>query len=530
MYIGRDYDPTHPYVVAQFPQYGVNLLPDELPGWRDVINRYITELTNLGDRMMAMVSKALGLPEDFMEKNVTMNESVVLPRIFHYPVQKKVNENDEEHWGIGDHTDYGLWTMILTDAPGLEVMHPKTDKMVPVPFVKDSFFMNAGDVLDRLTRGIYKSPRHRARNIGSESRISIPFFYDPAWTARMKYFPVETTHDEEQAAAVKRRWDGTKIRCEFDGSVEYSEFLAKKVSKVFPDLVPKKLMENLESTSSPSTRHHIVIDVPERHHQASLINNIEDDRQKVLKHNMYHKLMEDREDMLLKDKISIFMEHHVWAVYDYFQLLKRLQRHFTCVDLPWRPTNDPRMRHFITEIVAEEECDEAEDGVTHMSHLELYIRAMEQVGADTTPIRSYLEALENLDDKMSFDDWLEKTLRDCKAPAMAAEHVKRTMNLARNGNIWEVAAVFTFGREDIIPKIFIKILNNGNLDCEEYSVFQYYLQRHIDLDGKDHAPLAIALVNGVCGDAPEKWKEATVAVKEALSARAELWSAVESLV
>lgn len=371
---------------------------------------------------------------------------------------------------------------------------------------------------------------YRARNIGTKSRISIPFFYDPAWTARMKHFPVMPNHDDDQASAVKRRWDGTKIRCEFDGSVEYSEFLAKKVSKVFPDLVPKKLMENLDSTSSPSTRHHIVIDVPEKYHQATLINDIEDERQKVLKHNMYFKLMDDSPDMVINNKIAIFMEHHVWAVYDYFQLLKRLQRHFTCVELPWRPTKDPRMRHFITEIVAEEECDEAEDGVTHLSHLELYIRGMEQAGANTNPIKSFLAALEDLDDKVPFEDWLQRILRDCKAPVKAAEHVKKTMDLARNGHIWEVASVFTFGREDIIPKIFIKILNNNNLDSKHFSIFQYYLQRHIDLDGKDHAPLAIALVNGVCGDSQSKWKEATLASKHALRARGELWTAVEDLI
>ena len=104
MYIGRDYEETHPYVVAQFPTYGVNLLPEELPGWRDVINNYISQLTKLGDRMMNLIGLGLGLPEDFITSNITMDDPVVLPRIFHYPAQKSKNE---EHWGIGDHTDYG---------------------------------------------------------------------------------------------------------------------------------------------------------------------------------------------------------------------------------------------------------------------------------------------------------------------------------------------------------------------------------------------------------------------------------------
>ena len=108
------------------------------------------------------------------------------------------------------------------------------------------------------------------------------------------------------------------------------------------------------------------------------------------------------------------------------------------------------MRHFITEIVSEEECDEAEDG-SHISHLELYIRAMEKVGANTEPIKSFLTALDNYDGSENFEEWLGNALQ--KAPKMSQEHVKKTMNLAMNGSIWEVAAVFTFGREDIIPKV-----------------------------------------------------------------------------
>ena len=102
------------------------------------------------------------------------------------------------------------------------------------------------------------------------------------------------------------------------------------------------------------------------------------------------------------------------------------------------------------------------------------------------------------------------------------------MKLATEGKIWEVASVFTFGREDIIPKVFISILNNGFLSCKKLSIFRYYLERHIELDGKDHAPLAIALVNRVCGSDARKWDEAASAVKKALCNRASLWSAVES--
>ena len=178
--------------------------------------------------------------------------------------------------------------------------------------------------------------------------------------------------------------------------------------------------------------------------------------------------------------------------------------------------------------MAEEECDEAENGVTHLSHLELYIQGMEQAGANTVPIKTFLKALEDINTEVRFEDWLAKTLDDCGAPKLAAEHVKKTMKLALNGDICEVASVFTFGREDIIPKVFIKILNNNAIDDKRLSTFKYYLERHIELDGKDHAPLAIALVNGVCEDDVTKWKKAEDAVKMALRARSDLWRAVES--
>ena len=565
LYLGEEHPSTHSYVIAQFPTWGKNILPDaELPEFRDVIAKYICALTELGDRMMEFISISLGLDAKYINKNITLGEPVVLPRIFNYPAKKQRTgehsiDNDKdnftagketkESWGIGDHTDYGLWTMILTNAPGLEVMHPFQQKMVPVPFHPNGFFMNAGDVLDRLSKGIFKSPRHRARNTNVDgaggARISIPFFYDPAWTARMLNLPMDEVivHESIDIKEVAKRWECSKIRCNFDGSVEYSEFLAKKVSKVFPDLVPKKLMQNLESTSSPSTRHHIVIELPEKRFQAALTDTIEDDRQKVLKHPVYSKLIscsrEGTNPASEVDKIKSihkFMEHHVWAVFDYFQLLKRLQMHFTCVTLPWHPTKDARMRHFITEIVAEEECDECEDGITHQSHLEMYIRGMDQAGANTKPIKKFLRMLDDNAERgstydlgpASLDAWLCEGLITCGAPGAAVAHVAATMKLAREGKIWEVASVFTFGREDIIPKVFISILNNGCLSCKKLSIFRYYLERHIELDGKDHAPLAIALVNRVCESDAGKWDEAASAVKKALCNRASLWSAVES--
>jgi len=244
-----------------------------------------------------------------------------------------------------------------------------------------------------------------------------------------------------------------------------------------------------------------------------------------------------------------FMEHHVWAVWDYFQLLKRLQREFTCVALPWRPTSDPQLRRFISEIVLEEECDLCEDGRTYQSHLEIYLRAMRQAGADVGPIERFLKGLAEIWNDCKVNAVLPGRVatlaRDCGAPAAAVDHIEITVRLAVSGGLPEVAAVFTFGREDVIPAMFSQILKDqtgvvgggGVSDnaAGRFSIFQYYLERHIELDAGDHAPLAFCLVESVCGtdysseQERENWARAEQAVKSAFQAREKLWDAVLKL-
>lgn len=227
------------------------------------------------------------------------------------------------------------------------------------------------------------------------------------------------------------------------------------------------------------------------------------------------------------------------CVYDYFQLLKRLQAELTCVRLPWRPTVDAPMRRFISEIVLEEECDVFEDGKTFGSHLELYLRAMEQARADTGPIRSWLALLDaHHDGGRSDPEWpgrgaaLADLLVGAGAPSAAARHVTATMDLARYGSIAEVAAVFAFGREDVIPAMFSALLREDDDSwLASSSIFKYYLERHIELDGDDHGPLSMALVDRLCGaDGEESWERAQAAVKEAFELRAGVWDEVHDSV
>ena len=229
--------------------------------------------------------------------------------------------------------------------------------------------------------------------------------------------------------------------------------------------------------------------------------------------------------------IREFQRHHVWAVFDYFQLLKRLQQELTCVELPWRPVGDPALRRFINEIVLEEETDVYEDQTSYGSHLELYLRGMEAVGTDTTPVRTVLRKLAKLQaDRSVLIEDVPELLRDAiveaGGPKAAADHVYYTTKVAFCGDAAEVAGVFTFGRENIIPGMFTALLPSLEHAGEQTAVFRYYLERHIELDGDSHGPLALRLVAALCGNDQVKLKKLLRASKTSLANRHLLWSAI----
>src|SRR5271163_342243 len=88
--------------------------------------------------------------------------------------------------------------------------------------------------------------------------------------------------------------------------------------------------------------------------------------------------------------LRIFMEHHVFAVWDFMCLLKELQARIVTTRAPWLPSKDPYSAHLISRILLEEETDCTEDGQTYCSHFELYLNAMRAIDADTQPIRNFL--------------------------------------------------------------------------------------------------------------------------------------------
>lgn len=218
-------------------------------------------------------------------------------------------------------------------------------------------------------------------------------------------------------------------------------------------------------------------------------------------------------------QLRLFMEHHVFAVWDFMSLLKALQRNLTCVELPWLPVGTAETRYLINEIVLGEESDVDETG-KRISHFELYLEAMEQAGCNTAPVHQFIQCI---GDKKS----IAESMKTAAVPSASLDFVSSTFDVINTNKSYVQAAVFTFGREDLIPGMFISFVkelssrNPGNVD-----ILKYYLERHIEVDGDHHSHLAYRMTEELCGDDEAKWKEATGEVKKALHARIRLWDAI----
>ncbi|GAA4027140.1 DUF3050 domain-containing protein [Hymenobacter glaciei] len=239
---------------------------------------------------------------------------------------------------------------------------------------------------------------------------------------------------------------------------------------------------------------------------------LEPTRQQLLNNGLYQRLE------TLSD-LRRFMEHHVFAVWDFMSLLKALQRDLTCVAVPWGPTPNPATRRLINEIVLGEESDVDPDG-RPVSHFELYVQAMEECGANTAPIRRLVAAI-------AAGSTVGQALTAAQVPASVREFVETTFDIINSGQPHAVAAAFTFGREDLIPAMFRQLVGElrarfpGQLDT-----FVYYLDRHIELDEEVHAPLAEQMVRELCGDDPTCWQECQQVAIRCLEARMVLWDGI----
>lgn len=220
------------------------------------------------------------------------------------------------------------------------------------------------------------------------------------------------------------------------------------------------------------------------------------------------------------EQLRIFMEHHVFAVWDFMSLLKVLQQGLTCVSIPWVPKGSATTRYLINEIVAGEESDVDQHG-NRLSHFELYLNAMKEAGCDTKAIDTLLQLVIN-------GAPISEALAQANIPLAAKHFVRHTFNVIASGKLHVQAAVFTFGREDLIPGMFLSMVAElAKKFPGTVNTFQYYLERHIEVDGDHHSHLAYQMTEELCGDDELKWQEATIAVKEALQSRIQLWNGIQ---
>jgi isopenicillin N synthase-like dioxygenase len=229
-YFGEELPPDDPRVRAGLPLHGPNLFPDRPVGLRDAVLEYIDAVTDLGHVLLAGISRALDLDERWFDRNLTA-DPIVLFRIFHYPPMP----DGAEQWSVGEHTDYGLLTILRQDdSGGLEVR--SRDGWVAAPPIPDAFVVNLGDMLERMTGGGYRSTPHRVRNTTGHDRISFPLFLDPAWDAEV--LPIPMSHAPHRVDDATDRWDGASVH-EWSGT--YGDYLLAKVGKVFPALLGEVL-------------------------------------------------------------------------------------------------------------------------------------------------------------------------------------------------------------------------------------------------------------------------------------------------
>ncbi|WP_316841843.1 DUF3050 domain-containing protein [Pedobacter gandavensis] len=237
--------------------------------------------------------------------------------------------------------------------------------------------------------------------------------------------------------------------------------------------------------------------------------HIEPLRQEIIQHKVYG-VINDLEDL------RIFMEYHIYAVWDFMSLLKALQINLTCTSIPWFPVGSGNTRSLINEIVAGEESDVDALG-NKKSHFEMYLDAMQQCGADTSAIERFLNALKS-------GETMDAAYQVAGTPIEARAFVDFTFQVIHAQQAHIQASTFTFGREDLIPNMFLTMVNDLNQKFpDQISLFKYYLDRHIEVDGDHHSHLALEMTAELCGDNETNWTTAEEMSMESLRKRIGLW-------
>ncbi|CAM3969723.1 MULTISPECIES: DUF3050 domain-containing protein [Flavobacterium] len=237
-------------------------------------------------------------------------------------------------------------------------------------------------------------------------------------------------------------------------------------------------------------------------------------KDQLLEHSLYNEIKS------IEDLHS-FLESHVFAVWDFMSLLKALQNKLTCTTTPWLPKGNPEIRYLINEIVVAEETDIDQEG-NRKSHYELYLEAMEACGANTSIMKDFLEDVVTTQN-------IFVSIKQSNLHENIKTFLDFTFRIIEEGEPHQIAAAFTFGREDLIPEMFSAILKKfeQNFPETDLSKLIYYFERHIELDADEHGPMAMKMIEELCENDAKKWQEVEQVSILALQKRIGLWNAIE---
>lgn len=227
VYFGTEHSPDDPRVVTATPLHGANQFPADSGDLRPAVLDWLEVMRPVADAVMRGIALGLGLTADWFEQHLT-SDPTILFRIFHYPPSEPDEANGP--WGVGEHTDYGLLTLLAQDHLGGLQVRAIDGTWIHVEPTPGVVVCNLGDMLERLTGGRYRSTPHRVRNTSGQSRLSFPYFFDPSWEATVPTLPLDASPLPDA-----ERWDGNDVTA-WEG--RYGDYLTAKVAKVFPELFP----------------------------------------------------------------------------------------------------------------------------------------------------------------------------------------------------------------------------------------------------------------------------------------------------
>jgi len=245
----------------------------------------------------------------------------------------------------------------------------------------------------------------------------------------------------------------------------------------------------------------------------SITQNLEPLKNRLRNHSLYSKIKD-------VDDLNIFSNAHVYAVWDFMSLLKFLQINLTSISIPWFPSKNTTTAKLINEIVAGEETDEDQEGQP-VSHFEMYIDSIEEFGLNTSEIINNLNTLNNI-------ETINEDIERLNIKSYVKDFLKFTFSVIKRGKIHEVASVFTFGREDLIPDMFIPLIEGINSENNDLNKLIYYFKRHIEVDGDMHGPMSMEMLSYLCNNDPSKISESALIAEKALLARISLWDGIEN--